>query len=116
VTGVTSAIQTQINTLSTQVGEPYVWTNKSANYTAAAGDAILADTSGGVWTLTLPPSPTVGNTVRVVDVSGSFDTNNLQIGRNGQKINGLSENMYVDIAEVSVMFVYTGTTYGWRAV
>ena len=114
--GVTSLVQTQLNTLSAQVGEPYTWVSKSGAYTASNGDAVLADTSGGVWTLTLPISPTAGNAVRVADVAGTFDTNNLTIGRNGSKINGLAEDMGLDIGDVSVLFVYTGSTYGWRAL
>lgn len=114
--GVTSAIQTQFNTLSAQVGEPYTWVSKTGAYTASNGDAILTDTSGGAFTITLPASPTTGNCVRLVDAAGTWDTANLTVGRNGSKINGLSENMILDVGEASVMMVYTGSTYGWRAV
>jgi len=116
VDGVTSNIQTQFNTLSAYVGEPYTWVSKTSSYSASAGDAILANTSGGVFKITLPLSPSVGNSVRIVDIAGTFATNNLRIENNGSKINGLLEDMYLDISEVSVMMVYTGTTYGWRAV
>lgn len=116
VDGVTSNIQYQINTISAFVGEPYTWGVKTADYSANAGNAILADTSGGAFKVTMPLTPSVGNTVRIVDIAGTFGTYNLEVGRNGNKINGLSENMYLDIDEVSVMMVYTGTTYGWRAV
>ena len=116
VDGVTSAIQPQINGLSAQVGEPYTWATKSTTYQAVVGDALLCDTSGGAFTITLPLSPSVGNTVRIADIAGTFDTNNLTIARNGQKINNLSEDMVLDIGDVSVIFVYTGATYGWRAV
>ena len=116
VDGVTSSIQTQINSISSQVGEPYTWVSKSADYSAATGDAILADTSGGAWVLTLPSSQSVGNVIRVCDIAGTFGTYNLQVARNGSEINNVSEDMYLDISDVSVMFVYTGATYGWRAI
>ena len=116
VDGATSNIQTQINTLSTFIGEPYTWVSKTAAYSASQGDAILADTSGGAFAITLPLSPAVGYTVRIVDVAGTFDTDNLEVNPNGGKINGLSESMYLDVAEVSVMMVSTGSPYGWRAV
>lgn len=116
VDGVTSAIQTQLNTIGAQVGEPYTWSTQTGNYSAVVGDALLCDTSGGAFTVTLPLSPTVGNTVRICDSAGTFATYNLTVARNGQDINNLAEDMILDISDVSVMFVYTGATYGWRAV
>lgn len=116
VDGVTSNIQTQINTLSAYVGEPYTWSSKTTTYTAVAGDALLTDTSGGAFTITLPISPVVGNCVRLVDAGGTWGTNNLTIGRNGEKINALAADMILDISDASVMMVYTGSTNGWRAV
>jgi hypothetical protein len=114
--GVTSAIQTQFSALSAIVGEPYTWSSKTTTYTAVAGDALLCDTSGGAFTVTMPASPVVGNAVRIVDVAGTFDTAYLTVGRNGAKINGLSEDLILNIAECSVIMVYTGATYGWRAI
>jgi hypothetical protein len=81
-----------------------------------AGDALLCDTSGGAFTVTMPASPVAGNAVRIVDVAGTFDTAYLTVGRNGAKINGLSEDLILNIAECSVLMVYTGSTYGWRAL
>lgn len=116
VDGVTSNIQTQLNTLSAYVGEPYTWVSKTSAYTAANGDAILTDTSGGAFTISLPASPTAGNCVRMVDAGGTWGTNNLTVGRNGEKINALAADMVLDVSDASVMMVYTGSTNGWRAV
>jgi hypothetical protein len=72
---------------------------------------VLADTSGGAFTVTLPATPTVGDTVVVADAGAAFGTNNLTIGRNGSTINGTAENLICDITGVSVTLVYDGTTW-----
>lgn len=87
-----------------------IWVRKTATYTAAADEAIIADTSGGVWTLTLPATPSVGDAVRVVD-GADWETNNLTVARNGSTIEGVAEDVTMDIASASVDFVYDGTTW-----
>lgn len=59
LTGVTSNIQTQINSIGS--GITFSVASKTANYTLVSTDyLILADTTGGAFTLTLPTA--VGNT------------------------------------------------------
>lgn len=83
--------------------------------TAAVNDRILADTSGGAFTVTLPAVSglLVNDTVQFIDVAGVFGTNNLTIGRNGAKIQSLTEDLVLDINNTAATLVYTGTTYGW---
>lgn len=82
--------------------------------TAVAGKGYPCDTATvGAFTLTLPLSPSVGDTVGVKDAANYFATNNLTIGRNGEKILGYAEDLTVNIANVSLELVYTGATYGW---
>lgn len=88
------------------------WSVKTANYTLVAGDHVLADTSGGVFTLTLPATPTTGSAVRIADGGGAFATNNLTVARNGSTIMGLAEDMTVSTNNSSFSLVYSGTT--WR--
>lgn len=83
----------------------------STSYTAANNDGVLADTSGGAFTVTLPASPSVGAVVIVADPTGDWGTNNLTVGRNGSTIGGLAENLVCNISSVSVQFVYDGTTW-----
>jgi len=87
---------------------------KTTTYTAASGDNILANTSSGSWTLTLPASPSTGNTVRVMDGFGTFDTYPLTVARNGQTIMGAAEDMTLSLAGVATTFVYNGST--WRVI
>ena len=84
---------------------------KTANYTAADKEGILADTSGGAFTVTLPATPATGAQVIVADPTGDWDTENLTIGRNGETISDVAEDLICDISGVSVQLVYDGTTW-----
>jgi hypothetical protein len=84
---------------------------KTANYTTVAKEGVLADTSGGAFTVTLPATPSVGDLVVVADAGASWGTNNLTVGRNGSTIGGLAENLVCNITGVSVTLVYDGTTW-----
>ena len=83
----------------------------TTNYTAAANEGVLTDTSGGAFTVTLPAAPATGAQVVIADAGGAWGTNNLTVGRNGSTIVGLAENMLLDISGASVQFVYDGTTW-----
>jgi hypothetical protein len=84
---------------------------KTANYTTQNNEGVLADTSGGAFTVTLPAAPSAGDQCIVADAGANFGTNNLTVGRNGSTIGGLAENLVLDITGVSVQLVYDGTTW-----
>jgi hypothetical protein len=77
------------------------------NTTAVKGTLYVLTAS---LTLTLPASPTAGDQVAVSNLSG---TTTAVIGRNGQKIMNLSEDMTIDVVSAGITLVYTGATYGW---
>jgi len=85
----------------------------SSNITMAANYNYFVDTTTA-RTLTLPASPTLGDTIAIFDASGSAATNNITVSPNGGKINGQSTNAIIDVNQSSSLFVYTGTTVGWR--
>jgi hypothetical protein len=88
---------------------------KTANYTCSASEAILASTTGGAWTLTLPASPSQFDVVGpVIDTDGTFATNNLTVARNGNNIMGLAENMTCDRSYQSFSLEYDDAANGWR--
>ena len=90
------------------------WLTKTGTYTAFAGDKIFANTTGGAFTITLPASPSIGDEVRFVDLANHFDTNNLTVGRNSEKIDGATSDLTVATEGAAFALVYSGSTYGWK--
>ena len=86
------------------------WSRKTTTYTAVAGDRIIADTSGGAFTITLPATPTTGNSVVFAD-GADWYTNNLTVARNASTIEGVADDFVLDIKGIEVEFVYDGTTW-----
>ena len=84
---------------------------KTANYTMADLEGVLANTSAGVFTVTLPATPSVGSQCIIADDASTFGTNNLTVGRNGSTIEGSAADLVLDINGVSVQFIYNGTTW-----
>jgi hypothetical protein len=84
---------------------------KTANYTTQDKEGVLADTTGGAFTVTLPATPATGAQIVVADVGSNWESNNLTIGRNGSTIDGLAENLVCDLNGVSLQLVYTGSTW-----
>ena len=83
--------------------------SKSAAYTAAVNQAIIADTSGGSFTITLPATPSVGDTVIIAD-GADFSINSLIVSGNGKLIEGYN-TFTLNIKNVKVDFVYDGTSW-----
>jgi hypothetical protein len=86
---------------------------KTGNYTASAGEGVFANTTSGSFTVTLPASPSLGDEVSIVDYAGTFDTNNLTVGRNSQPIMGTAADLTVSIERAGLTLVYVDGTQGW---
>ena len=100
--------------IKTYIGGGTQWQAvKTANYTAVAGQGVFANTSGGAWTLTLPASPAIGDQVSFIDYAGTFDSNNLTIGRNSSKIHGADSDLTVATERAANTLVFTDSTQGW---
>ena len=87
-------------------------------YTAVAGDNLLIDTASTGVTITLPASPSKGDTVSIMDVSatGGFGSNNVTVDRNGQPIRGAATNLTLNNNNQSIKLRYTNATKGWQYV
>ena len=87
-------------------------------YTAVAGDNLLIDTASTGVTITLPASPSKGDTVSIMDVSatGGFGSNNVTVNRNSQPIRGDASNLTLNNNNQSIKLRYTNATKGWQYV
>jgi hypothetical protein len=86
---------------------------KTASFNAVAGEGYFIDTTGGVITMTLPATPTIGDFVSFIDYAGTFDTNNLTIARNSENIQGSAADLTVSTERAANTLVYTDGTQGW---
>jgi hypothetical protein len=86
---------------------------KTTTFTAVAGEGYFVNTNGGTFTVTLPGSPTLGDEVTIVDYAGTFDTNNLTIGRNGNPIQGAASDLTVSVERAGLTLAFVDGTQGW---
>ena len=85
----------------------------TSSLTVVAKAGYFINTSGGVITATLPASPALGDFISFIDYNGTFDTNNLTIGRNGKPIQGVAEDLTVSVERAGLTLVFTDNTQGW---
>ena len=103
-----ATVQQVVDIVLTQGGINF--TRHTANVAVADRQGIIADTTGGPFTITLPPSPVVGTQCVIAD-GGDWAVNNLTVNPNGKTIEGDGTNLIMNVGGVSVMFVYDGTTW-----
>ena len=86
---------------------------KTSGFTAVAGEGYFCNTTSAAFTVTLPSSATQGDEVSIIDYAGTFDTNNLTVGRNSHKIQGASADLTVSTERAGFTLVYVDSTQGW---
>jgi hypothetical protein len=97
----------------TTIAGGLTWVVKTTTYTAVANDGVLADTSGGAWTLSLPAG-TLGDEIGIIDYGGDFDSNNLTVSPDGsEKIQGAAADLTVAVERAGMTLVYSGGDEGW---
>lgn len=84
--------------------------------TLTAFDVWLADVSSAPQTRALPLSPTDGDEVVIVDDKGNSATNNITVSRNGNLIQGLAEDLVIDVNYTRVYLKYNSPTTDWRII
>ena len=92
----------------------FTYTTQTTAFNAVAFGGYFVNTSSGGITATLPSSPTVGDSIRFLDVAKTFDSNAFTVARNGQLIQGDAENLTVTSESAAFELIYSGGTFGWR--
>ena len=85
---------------------------KTSSFTAEKGKGYFVNTSGGAITVTLPLSPSLGDTVAVSDYGGNSATNKITF-TSSNNIQGGSGNKVLSTNNGSVKLVYSDSTKGW---
>ena len=88
-------------------------TDSNTPYTTVAGAQILANTSSNPITVTLPAAASTGDEVTIIDARGTFQSNNLTVGRNGLNINTGTSDLTLSNNGQSLTLVYVDATRGW---
>ena len=91
-------------------------TAKTSPFTSVSGKGYFVNTTSGAVTVTLPASPSAGDIVSLKDYANTWDTNNVTLGNNSSKINGVCGNSTLSTEDQSVTLVYVDSTRGWRTV
>ena len=85
----------------------------TTNATMTAGYGYFVNTTSAAITMTLPSSPSLGDEVSIIDYAGTFDSNNLTVGRNSQPIMGTAADLTVSTERAGFTLVYVDSTQGW---
>jgi hypothetical protein len=86
----------------------------STGLTAVAGRGYFINTTSGTVTVTLPASPSAGDTIAIIDYATTFGTNNVTLDRNGNNIKGSAANETISTSDGAYTYVYIDGTQGWK--
>jgi hypothetical protein len=91
-------------------------TAKTAPFTAVSGNGYFVNTTSGQITVTLPATPSAGDIVSIADYTNTWQTNKVNIARNGSNMGGVAACASLTTEGQSVTFVYVDGTEGWKSV
>jgi hypothetical protein len=86
----------------------------TSSYNASVNDIVRCNTAAGAFAITFPTSPSDGSLINVVDVAGTFYTNNLTINRGGTNTIEGDTSVILDINNAYTSFMYNTATANWR--
>jgi hypothetical protein len=98
--GIVTASSIRNSVTSTAIGKTLV----NREFCSVTADSI---------TINLPASPSVG---WEVSINNTSTFTNITIGRNGELLMGLSENMTFDVSYATLSLLYVSNSVGWRII
>ena len=87
---------------------------QTSSFTAVASKGYPCNTTSAAFTVTLPSSASVGDTIQLVDYAGTFATNNITL-TSSAKIEGGTLNKALTTNREGVTITYADATQGWIA-
>ncbi|BCU95231.1 MAG: hypothetical protein CM15mV8_0750 [Caudoviricetes sp.] len=81
----------------------------STQVTAESNQRFLVNTAAGPQTINLPPSPLTGDSVTFLDLN-EHSNKQFNVGRNGNEIMNLAEDMIAETNHAAFTLVYTGAS------
>jgi hypothetical protein len=86
----------------------------TSSVSAASGTIVRVDSTSAALSITLPASPSDGDRVGVLDVSGAFSTHPSTILRNGKLIQGIADDILLDVERSYTEWMYVSATGSWE--
>ena len=88
---------------------------KTASFTAESLKQYNVKASTSL-NITLPSTPTVGDTVTLADGYSTFGTYTVTVLRNGNLIETYNEDMVLNVARSTTTLLFVGDTVGWKTI
>ena len=90
------------------------WVKISSSQSVAKDYGYLINATAGNVDLTLPSTPSEGDSIGFCDAYYKATTNTITILRNGNKIQGEEENLEIDVDGSGFVLTYVDSTIGWK--
>ena len=87
-------------------------TVRTSAFTAAVSETNKIDSSGGIFTVTMPASPVEGDRCGFIDTGNLLNTNNVTLARNGSKIMDVAADYTLSTNSFTGTFLYIAED-GW---
>ena len=113
INGVSASLGASVTIAAGTDWQAVIVADGSTVTSASAGEGYFINTTSAAHTITLPSSPSIGDEISVIDYAGTFDTNNLTVGRNSENIQGSAADLTVSTERAGFTLVYTDGTQGW---
>ena len=96
-------------------GNPtYILINDSnTGQVLVSGGHYAADTTSAVFTILLPASPNIGDTIVVADAQSTWKINPLTIDNNGNNLDGAMSVIDFNVSNMNYSLIYVGGVKGW---